>query len=553
MIFRAFIKLVPVVCFGFSVHSFAARSPAEQADFFERKVRPLLAETCYQCHSHSADKLKGGLMVDSLAGFLAGGDSGPALVPGKPEESLFIKAVRYVDEDLQMPPKGKKLAADQIKTLEEWVQMGAPWPGSDANKGKKTGKITDEDRAWWAFQPVQKPNPPQVLDAGWSKNPIDQFIFSKLGSQELTPAPEASREVLIRRLYFNVWGAPPSPQEIDAFVSDPSTDAYESLVDRLLASPHYGEYLARQWLDLVRFAESDGYKADSFRPSAWRYRDYVIKSFNEDKPYDRFIREQLAGDELAPEETDAIVGAMFLRHGIYEYNNPDARGQRESILNELTDVTGDVFLALGMSCARCHDHKFDPILQQDYYRLQAFFAPVVFRDDAPIADSRQKADHQEKLAVWEEKTKDTRAAIAALEEDYRTKNITNAVKKMPDEIQEILLKPSAQRSVYEEQIAQLAYLQVSPSFEDIDKKLKGEQKERMAELRKRMGEFDSLKPRPLTTAITVRDIGPVAPPTFIPKSRIKDEIKPGFLTVLREGPASIKTPPAAPNSMSCPA
>lgn len=520
----------------------AAVSPAEQADFFEQSVRPILAENCYKCHSHTADKLKGGLMLDSLSGFLTGGDSGPALVPGKPDESLFIKAIRYKDDDLQMPPKGKKLASEKIKTLEDWVQMGAPWPGTDAGKGKKIGKITDKDREWWSFQPVRAQTPPKVDDNGWSKNPIDQFIFAKLRSPDLmlSPAPEAPREVLARRLYLNVWGVPPTPKQIDDFVHDESANAYESLVDHLLASPHYGEYLTRQWLDLVRFAESDGYKADGFRPSAWRYRDYVINAFNSDKPYDSFIREQIAGDEIAPEDSDALIAAMFLRHGIYEYNNTDVRLQREGILNELTDVTGDVFLGMGMSCARCHDHKFDPILQKDYYRLQAFYAPVVYRDDAPVGDARTKAEYQRKLAIWEEKTKDIRAGIEAIESDYRVKNLTNAMKKLPDEIQEIILKPVAQRSVLEQELYELAYLQVAPSFVDIDKKLKGAQKMKMEELENRLAEFDSIKPEPLPTAITVRDVGPVAPATYLPKSRNKEDVAPGFLTVLREGPASIK-------------
>lgn len=542
-------KLALAGFLGAGIVSRAATPDPDAIRFFEQKIQPIFSENCHKCHSHSADKIKGGLVVDSLDGLLKGGDSGPALVPGHPEQSLFIKAIGYADQDLQMPPKGKKLSPEQIALLENWVRMGAPWPGNEPGKKVKVrGKITAEDRAWWAFQPVRDPIPPAVKDDGWAKNPVDKFVFAKLQSEGLAPAPEANRRTLIRRLYFDLWGLPPSPEEIEAFVSDSSPGAYEQLVNRLLDSPHYGERWARHWLDLVRFAESDGYKADGFRPNAWRYRDYVIKSFNEDKPYNQFIREQLAGDELAPDDPEAIVGTMFLRHGIYEYNNPDARGQWEGILNELTDVTGDVFMGMGMACARCHDHKFDPILQKDYFRLQAFFAPLSLKDDVAVADAKQKAEYNAKLRHWEESTREIRADLAVIENDYRAKNFTNAIKKFPDDIQELLCKPRQELSIYEKQIVDLSYLQVAPAFEELDKKLKGEQKTNYVTLRKKLAEFDSLKPKPLPSTYSISDIGPVAPATLIPKSRIKDPIAPGFLTLLQEAPAQIKPISASPGT-----
>ncbi len=524
-----------------------AASPADE--LFEKTVQPIFAEQCYKCHSHSADKIKGGLVLDSLSGLLKGGDSGPAITPGKVEESLLIKAIRYTDPDLQMPPKGKKLSADQIAALEKWVQAGAPWPGTDKAKVKVRGKITDEDRAWWAFQPVRRPNVPEINDEGWSRNTVDRFIFKKLQEAGLRPSPETDRRTLIRRVYYDLVGLPPSAEEIQTFALDSAPRAYERLVERLLESPRYGERWARFWLDLGRYAESDGYKADSYRPHAWRYRDYVIKSLNDDKPYDQFVREQLAGDELAPNDPDAVVATTFLRNGIYEYNNVDARGQWDSILNELTDVTGDVFMGLGMSCARCHDHKYDPILQKDYYRLQAFFAPIALRDDISIPGTPVETKaYREQLAAWQTKTEELRSEIDCIEEDYRTQNERKAAAKFPEDIQDLIAKPAAERTPYEEQIVQLAYRQVTPAFEQLETKLKGDLKARWLELQKKMAEFDALKPKPFPEAFVATDVGPLAPATYIPKARTKEPVLPGYLTLFGEQPAEISTLPTAPNS-----
>ena len=232
----------------------------------------------------------------------------------------------------------------------------------DNNTAAKTKakEFSAEDRHWWAFQPLRRNEPPKFSNEVWVRNDIDRFVLAQLNSQAMTPAAEADRETLIRRLSFDLIGLPPSPQEIDEFVNDKDTQAYERLVDRLLNSPRYGEHWARHWLDLVRYADSDGYRIDHYRPNAWRYRDYVINSLNNDKPYDRFMQEQLAGDEMFPESPEALIATGYLRQGIYEYNNRDVRGQWDIILNELTDTTGDVFMGLGMQCARCHDHKFDP-------------------------------------------------------------------------------------------------------------------------------------------------------------------------------------------------
>src|SRR5262245_51390853 len=451
----------------------------EGIQFYEQKIKPIFAENCYKCHSHAANKAKGGLMVDSAGSLRKGGDTGPIIVPGEPDKSLLLRAVRQTG-DLKMPPGDKKLSDEQIALLGQWVRMGAPVPAGDQATKKVPGQITAEDRAWWAFQPVREPPVPAVTDNGWARNEIDQFIFQKLQAEGLKPSPEADRRTLIRRVYFDLIGLPPTLQEVDAFLADPSPRAYEELIDRLLASPRYGERWARHWLDLVRYAESDGFRIDEYRPHAWRYRDYVIRSFNDDKSYDRFVMEQLAGDEIAPDDPDALTATAFLRHTIYEYNQRNVRGQWEDMLNDLTDVTGDVFLGLGMGCARCHDHKYDPILQKDYYRLQAFFTPFLPRDDVPLATAQQRSDYQSKLAQWEAKTAAIRKQMEAIEAPYRKLAANGAIAKFPEEIQTLIRKPEAERTPLEHQLAELAYRQVLYEYVRLESKMKDEEKQQLA-------------------------------------------------------------------------
>ena len=345
---------------------------------FEQHVRPLLETRCLKCHGEK--KQEGGLRLDSLDAMLAGGESGPAIVRGQAAESLLIEAVNY--ESFEMPPDGQ-LADNEIATLSSWVTAGAPWPESLTRLREQAGTITDEDREWWAYQPLDKPSVPHVDDAGWGRNPIDAFVLTRLEEQGMQPAPRADRVTLVRRLYFDLLGLPPSQADVERFVADDSPGAWERLVNRLLADNRYGEHWARFWLDLVRYAESDGWNKDSYRPHIWRYRDYVVRSFNADKPYPLFVQEQLAGDEMPGDDPEQLIATGFLRLGIYEYNQRDARTQWDNIVTEATDVAGDVFLGMGMACARCHDHKFDPILQTDYFQLRAFFEPVIWRDDIP--------------------------------------------------------------------------------------------------------------------------------------------------------------------------
>jgi hypothetical protein len=401
-----------------------AEPSAEAAHFFETRIRPLLVDNCLKCHSDK--KQRGGLRLDSRAAVLAGGDRGAAIVPGKPEESLLLRAVRHEDE-LKMPPM-KKLSREQIADLADWIRRGAPWPGPAAapTPSKRAFQITEQDRAHWAFQPVQRPALPTVKDRKRVNNPIDAFILAKLEAKGLVPNPPATKRELIRRVYYDVTGLPPTPREVEAFVADPSPLAYEQRVERLLASPHFGEKWGRHWLDLIRYAETNSYERDGRKPNAWRYRDYVIRAFNDDKPYDRFVREQLAGDELPDGGSDGIVATGYYRLGIWDDEPTDPLQARYDGLDDIVATTGQVFLGLTVDCARCHDHKIDPIPQKDYYRLLAFFHNVNhYRNGGPTderaveTDAAGKRAHEDRVRAWEQKRDELRTAVKAFETDFR--------------------------------------------------------------------------------------------------------------------------------------
>ncbi|MBC7818669.1 MAG: DUF1553 domain-containing protein, partial [Planctomycetaceae bacterium] len=311
----------------------------------------------------------------------------------------------------------------------------------------------------------------------------------------------------------------------------------------------YGERWARHWLDLVRYAESDGYRKDDYRPHAWRYRDYVVRSFQTDKPFDRFVQEQIAGDEIDPDNPDALAATGYLRLSLYEYNQRDARTQRNEILNDITDVTGDVFLGFGMGCARCHDHKFDPILQKDYFRLRAFFAGILPQDAQPLATKAEIEAHQAKLAEWEAKTADIRAQLAELEKPHFAKLKASAIFKFPADIQTILKTDDiSQLSPLDRQLYDLAYRQVQYEHDQIGAKLKDDSKKKWDELRAELKKFDDLKPAALPIGYAVSDVGPIAPPTVIPGDKSETDIAPGWLSVLDDSPAKVLPAPIAPNS-----
>jgi hypothetical protein len=345
------------------------------AALFENHIRPILAEHCYSCHG--PEKQKGGLRLDAPTAVQEGGTSGPVIAPGDPGGSRLIEAIRYTNNDLQMPPTAK-LPDDAIAHLEQWVVLGAPWPGADDTMAALEARTREEvatSEKYWAFRPVARPEVPVNPDARWVSNSIDAFVLAGLNAKGLTPSARADRRTLIRRVYLDVLGLPPSPEEVDAFVSDPDPDSYVRLVDHVLASPHYGERWARHWLDVVRFAETTGFETNRPRRNAWHYRDYVIQALNEDKPYTDFIRDQMTGDALG-----VIPATGFLVGGPEdEVKSPDivlTRNQRDGELHDIVSTIGGAFLGLTVGCAKCHDHKFDPISQRDYYRMRAMVAGV---------------------------------------------------------------------------------------------------------------------------------------------------------------------------------
>jgi hypothetical protein len=347
----------------------------EGLEFFEKKIRPVLADSCYSCHSAQAKKPQGGLQVDSLEAMLKGGASGqPAIVPGDPDKSLLITAIRYTDPKLQMP-FGGKLPDQVVKDFEEWVKIGAPAPRSaNASVAHKSAYDWNEVKKFWSFQPVKDHAPPTVKNKTWIKNPIDQFILAKLEEKQLKPLGDADKLTLIRRASFDLTGLPPTPAEVEAFINDKTPQAFEKVVDSLLASSAYGEKWGRHWLDVARYADTAGDNSDYPIPAAYKYRNYVIESFNKDKPYDQFIREQLAGD-LLPHKTEAEKREGIIATGYIATSRRFGSRNREFNLtiDDTIDNLGKAFLGLSVSCARCHDHKFDPITNQDYYALYGIF------------------------------------------------------------------------------------------------------------------------------------------------------------------------------------
>ncbi len=404
----------------------------------------------------------------------------------------------------------------------------------------------------WPFLPPTRPEVPQVQRTDWVRNPIDAFVLQKLESKGLAPSGEAEKLALLRRVTYDLTGLPPTPAEQAAFLADTSASAYETVVDRLLASPYYGEHWAQHWLDVVRYAETDGFKEDAHRPNAYKYRDYVIRALNSDLPYDRFIREQLAGDELEPDNPEALVATGYLRLYPDEYNAADVRQRRQELLDDVTDTTGLVFLGLTMGCAQCHNHKFDEILQADYYRLQAFFAPMLPRDDLPEATPDQKAEFAKKLAAWEKQTASIRAEIDALTAPAIKSAREHALEKFNAEVVEAMHTAPAKRTALQEQLVYQASKYTNPMETAAVGKLSGADKKRYDELQAQLAKFDAIKPAPLPTARGVVDADRAPPPTYrLAGGSLKhpeEKVEPGFPVFLGAATPEIAAPPGNPQS-----
>jgi hypothetical protein len=414
-------------------------------------------------------------------------------------------------------------------------------------------QFTATQKTFWSLQPVAKPAVPAVKNQQWVKTPIDAFILEKLAAQNLAPNPPADKVTLLRRATVDMTGLQPTPEEIAQFLNDSSPDAWTKVVDRLLASPAYGERWGRHWLDIVRYADSNGYKADETRPNMWRYRDYVIQSFNNDKPYDRFVKEQIAGDELYPGDPEALVAMGFNRNWIDESNAASMFIRRQETLDDMTTVTGQALLGLTYGCARCHNHKYDPILQKDYYRLQAFFANTVAGDGPlPIKDAAERQKYEQQKAIYDEKTKEIRAEMDKLLEPVRAARIDSGIKTFEEEVKAAVLMDPTKRTPMDWVWYKTVEPRIAIDEDPAARTLRGLKDVRpYAELKKQLAEFDSLKPVPLPQGQFMVDISSQAPPTYVllggNVGAKGEEVQPGFLSILDPGDAKY-APPAGVNS-----
>ncbi len=519
-----------VLLFALAAPARAADPPAEPARFFETQVQPILQAHCLACHG-GEKKIRGGLRLTSRNAILEGGDSGPAVSPDRPEESLLLRAVNH--QDLKMPPKGK-LPQAQIDVLARWVRMGVPWVEGTAAAAKRHGPppVDDQARRFWAFRPVERPAVPEVRDRAWVRNPIDAFVLAKLEAAGLRPAPPADKVALLRRVYYAVTGLPPTPAAVEAFLADDAPDAYEKVVDRLLGSRQYGEHWGRHWLDLVRYAETNSFERDGAKPFAWRYRDYVIRAFNKDLPYDRFVREQLAGDETAEPTADAVIATGYYRLGPWDDEPADRTLAYYDELDDVVATTGQVFLGLTVNCGRCHDHKIDPFPQRDYYRLLAFFHGIRRYGNGPdslrpIVSEDERRRHEGLLTAHNARIADLDKQLAAIEDAVRP------------------LLQGGERDDFKHETNRLSIVQ-----KHVPAEVSRQTCDRYRALLRQREGLRKNPPRAGEQALCVAEEGPRARDTFVlrrgnPQNR-GDRVEPGFPAVLTPPGAADPTIPAPP-------
>ena len=538
-----------LIFLGLNGSTAQAASPEDKSSiaFFDSKIHPILEKNCYKCHG-AGKSLKGGFRLTSREGLLKGADRGPAINTSNPADSVLLEMISYKDEHHEMPPKGK-LKDEEIKLLNEWIAAGAPYNpareivGNDDHheSPKFKNKINDETRNYWAFRKITNPKLPKTSNATWSKNPIDAFILNKLDSAGLTPNDPASRQQLIRRAYYDLIGLPPTPAEVKAFQNDTSRDAWKKVITHLLSSPQYGVKWGRHWLDLVHYADTNGYERDNPKPEVWRYRDYVINAFNKDKPYDQFLTEQLAGDEIDNPTPESLIATGYQRLGIWDDEPADPDQAYYDYLDDVVGTTSQVFMGLTVNCARCHSHKIDPIPQADYYRLMAFFhntlnniqqkkyekTAFTLNTTVVIASEQEKADHRRKLAELKRQNKDLESKIRAYEK--RIEATFNNPEKEDAEDEETRLK-----------LIQIKLRDVLGP------------KERR-NYQKLVKEFEQLKKEkvpPLARALYIKENGRKAPDTHLlirGNAHVKgDLVQPGFPQVL--GFQDPVIPEPAPNA-----
>ncbi len=519
----------------------AAEEPAPAAafteadlQFFAEQVRPVLEAHCLKCHGPT--NFKGGLTLTSRAAILKGGESGAAVVPGRPEASLLVEAINYAS--LEMPPTGK-ISPENIATLTEWVRRGVPMPEKldVAPAAHHSPEVNDETRAFWSFQPVRRPEPPVVSRPEWVHNPIDAFILSRLEGVGLEPNPPADPRVLYRRLHYDLLGLPPDPDDVEqfarAYAADPK-GTWTRAVETLLASPHHGEHWARYWLDLVRYAETNSFERDNPKPFVWRYRDYVIRAFNSDKPYDQFLREQLAGDELDVVTPESLIATGFYRLGLWDDEPADPLLAFYDGLDDITATTCQAFLGLTMNCARCHEHKLDPIPHADYYRLLAFFRNI--RHYGQRSDESVYAASVRSIATPEEES-----AFAAAKEDWERR--VAELRRQLDEVEEGV-RPHLKGGEIDDFQRDSERLRVIRQH--VGEWISQEDFDRYARLRQEWTELRRHPPRSAAQALVVKEQGPDPPVTHVllrgnPQSE-GEVVQPGFPSVLGVPDPEIRRP-----------
>ncbi len=511
----------------------AISSSDQQLRFFENRIRPLLVRRCFECHA--AENIEGGLRLDVASAISKGGDSGAAVVPGQPDASLLVSAIRY--EDLEMPPDAP-LSEQEQADIVKWIELGAYWPITSQD-----GDHAEQDAGpWWAAEPIDPGFVPAATPGARSRTVIDRCVDKRLDELGLHRAPVADRARLIRRLSYDLLGLPPTPDAIERFVNDDRPHAFRRLVDRMFADPAYGERMARLWLDLVRYAESDGWRADAYRPQAWKYRQFVVDAFNSGMTYDRFVALQLAGDEIAPGDEQALAAVGFMRLGIYEYNQRDAESQWQNIVDEITDVTADVFLATGMACAKCHDHKFDPIPRADYFRLRSVFEPVSFVDWQRAPAERDQPTQAKINQLLEQ--------LREIEGDEVKKLGEAVIDKFPLELQAMYRKPPEERNTYEHQMAYLVsrqYLEEGLAGNKIDGKIGKEGVAKRNSILKQLGDLDA-DPYAPADLMTIADAAGEIRPTRLPGRSTGNSFQPGSPTLFGKRDFEATPPIDAPQS-----
>jgi hypothetical protein len=530
----------------------ATRSPEQLA----RDTFTILQKQCLDCHSQFGE---GGLDLSTEATLQKGGNKGRVVVPHDPMASRLYQAITHTG-DLKMPEGGDKLPAKDIETIRLWILAGASLasvpeaapaaagdPSADELAKKEGRVITDEDRAYWAFVKPVRPAVPAVSNPAWRTNPIDAFLLAAMDEKGLKPSARADKRTLVRRAYLDVLGLPPTPEEIDAFVKDDSAEAWPKLVDRLLASPHYGERWARHWMDLVRYADSGGFEFDVDRPEMYRYRDYLVESFNSDKPYDRFVKEQLAGDEIAPESDEAMIATGFLRLG------PEGGGSRLDALDDLVSTTSMTFMGMTVGCARCHNHKFDPIAQKDYYRMQAVFFSTRAVEHPLVPEAEMAANRRERERI-DALQKPIQAKQKALEQPYHQIIVDREVAKLPEYMQIAWKTPADRRTEGQrlnvkqiEDTLAVGSLRKLVKEEDVVALMPADVKAEHATIKAEIQALERQKPRRPPTARAIGERGRNPQPSFFLHRGSQDargsRMTPGVLTVASNGEWPFPAPP----------